>query len=89
MLGLGDHEVAALPAHRRGLAEHQLDPAGIALDPAFRLGDDLLRDDEDVAFLEPARTLDRVAEERREVVPAPHLGNSFERRDRDHGVRDR
>ncbi len=43
------------------------------LDTALRLGDDLLGDDQDVALLQAAGPLDRVAEERGEVVARPHL----------------
>ena len=50
-------------------------------DPAFGLGDDLLRDDDDVAALEPARARSRLREQRREIVAGLDLGDTLEPED--------
>ena len=52
--------------------------------PALGLGDDLLGDDDHVPLLQPPGPLDRVAEERGEVVAGPHLRNPLEGDDLDH-----
>ena len=50
---------------------------------AFRLGHDLLRDDEHVACEESeSGTRERLLEERGEVAPGKHLGNVAQRRER-------
>ena len=54
--------VGELQRSRRGLDVVE------AHDPALRLRDRLLGDDEHVGVLEPARPLGRVQEQRREVV---------------------
>ncbi len=84
MLRLRDHEVAAPPAHGTRLAEDRPDDVVGLFDPALRLRDRLLRDDEHVALLQPARPLERVPEQRREVVSGPHLREPGERNDGDH-----
>ena len=84
MLRLGDDEVAPPPPHRPRLAQDRRDDVVRLLDPPFRLRHRLLRDDEHVAVLEPACPFDRVAEERGEVVPGPHLREPGERNDGDH-----
>ena len=50
-------------------------------DAALRLRDGLLRDDDDVAVLEPARALGGVGEQRREVVALLDLREALERDD--------
>ena len=52
-------------------------------DAALGLRDDLLRDDDDVAVLEPAGALGRVGEERHEVVALLDLRDPLERDDPD------
>ena len=84
MLGLRDDEVAATPPHGPSLAQDRRHDVLGLLDATLRLRHRLLRDDEDVPFLEPARALGGVAEERGEVVPGPHLGQPGERDDREH-----
>ena len=76
--------VAATPDGAR-LAQDHLDVVVGLLDAALGLGDDLLRDDDDVALGQAARALEGVAEQRREVVPRPHLGDPLERQDLDAG----
>jgi hypothetical protein len=52
-------------------------------DATFRLGDDLLGDDEDVSGLEPACPRSCVAEQCGQVVALPHLGDPLEGQDAD------
>ena len=54
------------------------------LEPPLGLGDDLLGDDDDVSLPQPAGTFESIADERCEVVAGLHLGDPFERKDRDH-----
>jgi hypothetical protein len=48
---LGDDEISAAPNDTRRLAEHDIELVLPGDDAAFRLGDDLVRDDEDVVRL--------------------------------------
>jgi hypothetical protein len=81
MLRLGDDEVLPAAPDHTGLAEHDAELVVGALDPSLRLGDRLLRDDEHVPLLQPARPLDGVAEQHREIVARGHLGHAQERKD--------
>ena len=78
MLGLGDDEVSPLPAHGPGLPQDHLEVVVRSLDAPFRLRDDLLRDDEHVTLREPAGALDRIAQERAQVVAGAHLGDALQ-----------
>ena len=76
-------DVARIPVHRelarpRGRLE-LVEPH----DAPLRLGDDLLRDDDDVGVLEPARAVGCGREQRREVVPLFDLRDALEREDPD------
>ena len=51
--------------------------------PALRFRDHLLRDDEDVGVLEPARTRRRLRQERNEIVALLDLRDALEREDPD------
>ena len=62
----------------------RLDPVE-ADDPALGLRDDLLRDDEDVGVLEPARPVGRLRQERHEIVALLDLRDALEREDPDPG----
>jgi hypothetical protein len=70
--------------HGARLAEDGRDHIVGLLDAPFRLRHRLLRDDEHVTLLEPAGPLDRIAEERSEVVPGLYLREPGERNDADH-----
>ena len=50
-------------------------------DTAFGLGDDLLRDDQDVAFLQPGGLEDQLGD----LVPGTDLGQPLHGEHRDHG----
>jgi hypothetical protein len=87
VLRLGDHEVTAAAADSPGLPEHRRDVVGSSLDAAFGLRDRLLGDDQDIAALEAADALDRIAENRAEVDAGLELGQPLEREDPDLGQR--
>ena len=59
------------------------DDVGEAHVAAFRLGDDLLRDDEHIAREQcESGTRERLREKRGQVAPGKHLGNVAQRRER-------
>ena len=78
MRGLGDHELVAPTPDAARLAENHAQVVVRALDPALCLRDDLLRDHEDVAALEPTKGRKSIAEEANQVVSGPHLGDAQE-----------
>ena len=84
VLGLGDDELVAAAADGARLAQDHRQVVVGLLDPAFGLGDDLLGDDDDVPVGQAPGPLERVAEERGEIVARPHLGNPLEGNDLDH-----
>jgi hypothetical protein len=75
VLRLGDHEVAAAAADSPGLPEHRGDVVGSSLDAAFGLRDRLLGDDEDIAALQAADALDRIAENAPRSTPGSSSGS--------------
>jgi len=74
--GLGDHEVAAPPHDAPRFAERRVELVAVR-DPPFRLRDDLVRDDEDVAVLECRRR----GQEAGEVVAGSDLRQALDRDD--------
>jgi hypothetical protein len=73
VLGLCDDEVSATASHRARFPQDDSDVIRSVFDAPFRFGDDLLRDDHNVAVLQPPGALDRFAEQRGEVVTGRNL----------------
>src|SRR6266508_208997 len=81
VLGLGDDQLVAAPPYGPRLPQDHREHVVRLLDSTLRLGNDFVRDDENVAFLETARALYGVTNERRKVVPPPHFRDPGQRDD--------
>src|SRR5215218_4836297 len=81
VLGLGDDELVAAPPHGPRLPQDHRQHVVRLLDSALRLGNDLVRDDDNVAFLEAGRALYGVTHECPKVIPPPHFRDPGQRDD--------